>query len=304
MTLIQPLVTVFASSRPFISCDGSSSELKMKWSTCTSSTILKKKKWNSYSFRAGIWRLGKFCSAERWNYKRGPLILLTLLAWEVLHFIFSSFLFDVVQREFKNVKIDGDWSWQLQAVVLYHLPSYRVQQHGLPPDVEAGGEIPSSGGLGSTSKTSLFLKGGVGDDCPCVEISLTRATFLLRSHFFPFLCLVVLEVTNWLFLVDLLWGNYADRAEVEKMSKTAQELWLACAALKQRLKISELTGGSWNDRIKPLMDEIDAIEMSASKYMLCLYAYTCQVQDPSSGSPFLTCNFPLVPRKVLSLDYR
>ncbi|PIK35449.1 putative MICOS complex subunit MIC60 [Apostichopus japonicus] len=50
------------------------------------------------------------------------------------------------------------------------------------------------------------------------------------------------------------------RAHLEKENKKSQELWLACETLKQTITTGKLGGRNWEDKLKPLANEVIAIK--------------------------------------------
>ena len=53
-----------------------------------------------------------------------------------------------------------------------------------------------------------------------------------------------------------------DRAELDKTARRAQELWLACQTLHSVITDGDPDappGADWEDRLKPLRPELDAI---------------------------------------------
>lgn len=50
------------------------------------------------------------------------------------------------------------------------------------------------------------------------------------------------------------------RADLEKQNKKSQELWLACETLKQTIATGRLGGRNWEDKLKPLANEVIAIK--------------------------------------------
>jgi len=59
----------------------------------------------------------------------------------------------------------------------------------------------------------------------------------------------------------------SDRAEMDKIARRAQELWLACQTLHSVITDGDpdAKGATWEDRLKPLQPELDAVTAALSE---------------------------------------
>ncbi|XP_033119411.1 MICOS complex subunit MIC60-like [Anneissia japonica] len=56
------------------------------------------------------------------------------------------------------------------------------------------------------------------------------------------------------------------RADLEKQNKKAQELWLACETLKRTIEIGRPDGKSYEDKLKPLANEVIAVKEAGDEH--------------------------------------
>ena len=75
-----------------------------------------------------------------------------------------------------------------------------------------------------------------------------------------------------------------DRAEVDKASRRAQELWLACQTLLSVITDGDpdAKGPAWEDRLKPVRPELDAISAALSERSELVSAVVDAVPEAAS----------------------
>ncbi|XP_041368308.1 MICOS complex subunit Mic60-like isoform X2 [Gigantopelta aegis] len=74
------------------------------------------------------------------------------------------------------------------------------------------------------------------------------------------------EVAGWISRLKGIEAAVEGRAEQEKMARMAQELWLACLALNGAIRLGNEEGKEWEDKIKPLTDEIDHVSDASRQH--------------------------------------
>ncbi|XP_048249349.1 MICOS complex subunit MIC60-1-like [Haliotis rufescens] len=74
------------------------------------------------------------------------------------------------------------------------------------------------------------------------------------------------EVAGWIARLKGIETAVDGRAEAEKIARNAQELWLACIALNGAIRLGREEGVEWEDKIKPLANEIVTISDASGQH--------------------------------------
>ncbi|XP_067656913.1 MICOS complex subunit MIC60-1-like [Haliotis asinina] len=74
------------------------------------------------------------------------------------------------------------------------------------------------------------------------------------------------EVAGWIARLKGIEAAVDGRAEAEKIARNAQELWLACIALNGAVRLGREEGVEWEDKIKPLANEIATISDASGQH--------------------------------------
>nr|KAG5693707.1 hypothetical protein BaRGS_008349 [Batillaria attramentaria] len=74
------------------------------------------------------------------------------------------------------------------------------------------------------------------------------------------------EVAGWIARLKGIESAVEARAESEKIARVAQDLWLACIALNGVIRHGNEEGQEWEDRLKPMQKEVEAISDAGGKH--------------------------------------